>query len=323
MPHCPQQPLSFSSTVPREAVHRAAVSEVFLTDVRRVSDQEFLAAAQLPRNHAYYSDHDTVVPSYDPLLVLEVFRQTFLYLGHEFLDVQPSHKSFLDGAELTITDPAALRVGPHPGHMLVRLHTGEEQRRAGRLTGLTVDMRATVDDREAVMGRLAFAWTTASVWNTLRSRGRAGLHLDPARPYLSAPGFDPSAAGRLSPRNVLLAGVRVQDEEVVGQVAVDRSHPSLFDHPLDHIPGAVMVEAFRQTALLAAHTVLGLPPRELSVTRLSVDFTRFAEFELPTDCRAVLLDTADNGSTAVFAMAVLQEGVETAVGTIVLSRILP
>ncbi|WP_339718461.1 hypothetical protein [Marinomonas primoryensis] len=49
--HC-----SFGNTVSKELVHRAAVSEVFLTDVDTLEKDKFYTGAHLPRTHSYYND---------------------------------------------------------------------------------------------------------------------------------------------------------------------------------------------------------------------------------------------------------------------------
>ena len=46
--------LHYDRTVDRHKVHRAAVSEVFLTDIRRQSTQHVLVAAQLPSSHSFF-----------------------------------------------------------------------------------------------------------------------------------------------------------------------------------------------------------------------------------------------------------------------------
>ena len=48
--------LHYDRTVDRHKVHRAAVSEVFLTDIRRQSAQHVLVAAQLPSSHSFFHD---------------------------------------------------------------------------------------------------------------------------------------------------------------------------------------------------------------------------------------------------------------------------
>jgi hypothetical protein len=80
------------STVPRAMVHRAAVSEVFLTDAQNLSDLHFQCSAQLPRAHRYFNDHVHRIGHYDMLLLLEVFRQTSIYVSHAFLGVDIKDK---------------------------------------------------------------------------------------------------------------------------------------------------------------------------------------------------------------------------------------
>jgi hypothetical protein len=50
--------LSYSSSIPRAHVHRAAICEVFLTDIICESYPQFRLGVQLPRVHSYYSDHN-------------------------------------------------------------------------------------------------------------------------------------------------------------------------------------------------------------------------------------------------------------------------
>ena len=45
--------LSTDRTIDRHLTHRAALSEVFLTDFVSVDDETFCAAAQLPPGHFY------------------------------------------------------------------------------------------------------------------------------------------------------------------------------------------------------------------------------------------------------------------------------
>src|SRR5689334_19245938 len=44
----------FDQTIPRHLVHRAAVSEVFLTDLRVTDETTFQVGAQWPRDHSFY-----------------------------------------------------------------------------------------------------------------------------------------------------------------------------------------------------------------------------------------------------------------------------
>jgi len=57
----------------------------------------------------------------------------------------------------------------------------------------------------------------------------------------------------------------------------DLSHPVLFDHPSDHLPGMLVLEAARQ----AARAELGNP--EMDPASMSVQFHRFVELGVPAE----------------------------------------
>jgi 2-oxo-3-(phosphooxy)propyl 3-oxoalkanoate synthase len=59
-------------------------------------------------------------------------------------------------------------------------------------------------------------------------------------------------------------------------------HPSMFDHPQDHLPGMVIAEAARQIALLTALEARGMSPSKTLPTALSVVFSQFGELEKTT-----------------------------------------
>ncbi len=275
--------LDYTGTVPRALVHRASVTEVFLTDHRPHGEGAFIAA-QLPRTHSYYNDHTGSPALYDPLLLMEVLRQCGILGSHAYLDAPQSSAFVFDSAQLTIVDTDALRIGPRPADLLIDFRIAETKTRGGKASGAVYEVLADIDGRPAVTARLECRWMPRRTWQALRDRSRAGLELTP-RAHVTGLRLPTYLVGRRSAHNVVLADAVVTGNEAVGQVVVDQAHPGLFDHPLDHIPGAVMFEAFRQTALYAVSEVHGLAPRGLLVDSLRTEFTQVAEFELPTDCR--------------------------------------
>lgn len=78
---------------------------------------------------------------------------------------------------------------------------------------------------------------------------------------------------------------RVSDEqpdEFVGQLALSDDHPFFFEHPVDHYPGLMMVEAGRQLGTAVAHIFYGVPRECVFVLNgMTVDFTTFAELGTP------------------------------------------
>ncbi len=303
--------LSYTRTVDRALTHRAAVSECFLTDARRTGERTFRVAAQPPRAHLYYSDHlrdGPAASSYDPLLVVEIFRQACILASHAYLSAPEDSSFVFDRGALEIVDADALRMGAAPAAVTVEGEFTDLRERAGRPCGALVEVRALFDGRAAATMRLAYRWTPRRAMRQLRARARAGLALTPRRAHPLGNRQAPANVGRELTANVVLGRVTVSGSEVVAQVVVDRTHPALFDHDVDHIPGAVIFETFRQTALTAARELwdLDAAPHRLALTGCDVAFLRFGEFELPTDCRARV--AGDTGGRPVIDLVLEQEG---------------
>ncbi|MEV7596737.1 ScbA/BarX family gamma-butyrolactone biosynthesis protein [Kitasatospora sp. NPDC089797] len=314
--------LSYSTTVSRGTVHRAAICEVFLTDSARVAEGEYSIAAQLPRVHSYYSDNVTAPAAYDPMLLVEVFRQASIYVAHTFLDAPLDNKFIFVSGDLVVTDPEALRIGARPGRAGIRAGQVDVKRRGDVVTGSTLDLTLSVDGREAATMRTVCQWMPGAAWDRMRDKGRAALALAPARPHHTGRRVAPFSVGRTSAQNVVLAEAEVRDHAVRTQIVVDQANPAMFDHPLDHIPGALIFEGFRQSAMFAANELFGLSPRSLLLSRVETDFTRFGEFELPTDCLVRVVESPAP-DTVAFEITMVQEDEQIARARVHLARTSP
>jgi A-factor biosynthesis hotdog protein len=66
------------------------------------------------------------------------------------------------------------------------------------------------------------------------------------------------------------------------QFAIDPRHSFFFEHPLDHVPGLMMVEAARQGITALCHLFYGVPLGAVFILQgLNIDFTTFAELDQP------------------------------------------
>jgi 2-oxo-3-(phosphooxy)propyl 3-oxoalkanoate synthase len=88
-------------------------------------------------------------------------------------------------------------------------------------------------------------------------------------------------------QNVALSRVSpVRGHVYAAQVHVDLEHPFFFDHPVDHVPGLLLIEAARQFGIVVAHQFYGAGSGDIfSLTGVECDFGRYAELEHPTFIR--------------------------------------
>ncbi|GAF42130.1 A-factor biosynthesis hotdog protein [Rhodococcus wratislaviensis] len=312
--------LSYSSAIPRAHVHRAAICEVFLTDIICESYPQFRLGVQLPRVHSYYSDHNVVVRQYDPLLLLETFRQASILISHRHVDAPLDAKFVFNAGALEVVDLDAVKVGPAPAAGVLDATITAEKRRGADIVGITLAMTLALDGSAAATMSMTIQWMPGDAWDRLRQRGRAPLQLDPARPHPLHERVEPREVARHSFDNVVLSRIGVDGDTVRSQVLVDQAHPGLFDHPLDHVPGALIFEAMRQTALVAAHELFGLSPRMLVLVGCDAVFESFGELELPTDCAAVA-EAEICSRQVVLSVTLAQEGRQIAHGRVTLQRV--
>lgn len=98
----------------------------------------------------------------------------------------------------------------------------------------------------------------------LQQRALALTAAAPARPELQR-----------APQHQALEQVRVDAEGIAAALRVDESHPYFFDHPLDHVPGILLLEGMLQAVelWLSAQGGQGVP----HVSALSLRFSRYCE----------------------------------------------
>lgn len=312
--------LTYATSVPRNHVHRAAICEVFLTDILMDNFPELVVGVQLPRVHSYYSDQSHSRRLYDPLLLLEAFRQTSILIAHRHVDAPLDNKFVFNVGDLSLDSVEALETGSRPAHGAIDALITQEKLRGGDVVGISLRMTMIIDGKQAATMDMTIQWMPPAAWEKLRARGRGALELTPPRPHQLVRRLDPREVARANPMNVVISHYLVGGDSVASSILVDQDHPALFDHPLDHVPGALIIESMRQTAVVAAHEIYGLSPHRLILSRCTVEFDRFGELELPTDCMVTALAEHTDRSVA-FDVEVTQEGELIAHGRVELVRL--
>lgn len=279
--------VTFSTTVPRQLVHRAALGEVFLTDTVGLGDREFLCGAQLPRQHAYFSDSLCEPPLFDAVLLMESVRQAAFVGAHRLFGVPAGHKFILPRIGLRIERPDALRRGGVPAELNILAAVTDVKHANGECTGLDYEMQLGVSGEIVATAETGMRIRSLDAYRRLREENRAGRELAVEQAARPLP-VRPVRVGRSDDKNVVLGDAAVGAGRASATVLVPLDHPSMFDHPQDHVPGMVLVEAGRQLALLAASECCGLSPAKTYLAQWSAKFIRFGELEVPTLARAVV-----------------------------------
>jgi 2-oxo-3-(phosphooxy)propyl 3-oxoalkanoate synthase len=292
-----------TTTVAREYVHRAALAEVFLTGWHEESPDAFTVTAQWPRFHSFYADEGA---RYDPMLLCETIRQTFPLLAHAAYGMPLGHALSWSRFRYSL-DPRELAIRERPAELDLRVRCHDIRYRGSVPTRMSMSAEVYRDGRLTAVTGTSFGCHSRAVYERLR-RGRtdAGALMQTAAASLVHGGEAPALTGRTRPRDVV---VTPADPQGGRSLRIDTGHPIFFDHPLDHAPGMLVLEAIRQ----CAHTELPETSPAM-VTRMDTTFNQYVELDSP--CRlhvsttatdrtgtTVRVEAAQNGRTAFSATA--------------------
>ncbi len=164
--------LTFDRTVDRSLLHRYALSEVFLTDSRRIDDRDYIAAAQLPPFHAHYTDHPAGGAGIDPMLLLECARQAETYGGHVYFGVPTGTHFILRRWSMRIDAPHALRRPVAPTELRLTVHTHTARVVDDQLRALTYDVGLVLAERQVGTVSIQVAYLDSAAYRQLRGRRR-------------------------------------------------------------------------------------------------------------------------------------------------------
>jgi len=270
-----------TTTVPKEFVHRASIAEVMLTDWERVDDEHFTVSAQWPRLHSFFATLDGY---HDPLLVTETIRQAGLLVAHTEFGVPLGHNFLMWDLSVGL-EAEQLRIGTTPAAVVIEMSCTDIKRRGKNLAGLHFDAVIHRDGQRAGTASATFTCASPAVYQRLRAP-RIGAGTTPIP--LTSP-IAPQHVGRLSPTSVVLSPTPAADS---WQLRVDTRHPVLFDHPVDHVPGMVLLEAARQATI----AFLG---RDCLPVGMTSEFTRYAELDAPCLIQVCALPACTEGTERV------------------------
>ncbi|MES4905550.1 MULTISPECIES: ScbA/BarX family gamma-butyrolactone biosynthesis protein [unclassified Streptomyces] len=287
--------LSWSRTVAREAVHRASVAEVLLTDVRALGGDRFVAAAQWPRSHPTFPHGPD--GRHHPLMVAETLRQLGIYLPSRHF-ATPAGARFVIRDLFFALDPAAEPRAEHGATDVVCRAAVTDVRTTpcGRfVSGLRLDIRLLAGGTPFARAGGTARFLAPEAYRTARraapaaERPRAGVLARPAPRSVAVP----------AARDVLV----VREAGIWRLDPADLRHPFFFDHWSDHVPGLVLLEAARQAAALATE---GVHTRPVGCRFRALRFTEFAP--------PARVECVPHGRTCVFRLR--QAGERTVVGVL-------
>ncbi|WP_344874816.1 ScbA/BarX family gamma-butyrolactone biosynthesis protein [Allokutzneria multivorans] len=248
----------------RRLVHRAAVHEVLLTGWARTAGDRYMIGAQWPRDHSFYRPLPT--GAHDPLLLLETVRQAGLLVAHVGAGVAVGHHFVMHSIGYDV-DARLLRLGREPADLTIDVTCQVRGRRPTGAVRLGIRVLFSRDGEVLGSGTGEMTCLPEALYRNLRARSLPG---EAVGETADLPPVEPRRVNRSREQDVVLSPGA---DPSTWLVRVDRGHPVLFDHPLDHVPGMLVFEATRQAL---AYTGRGLLP-----LGCHAELTRYVELDPP------------------------------------------
>ncbi|MFF0430012.1 ScbA/BarX family gamma-butyrolactone biosynthesis protein [Streptomyces sp. NPDC004520] len=286
-PAVPRQALT--TTVAKEYVHRAALSEVFLTGWERAGRDTFTVSAQWPRSHSFYPSEHGV---YDPLLLCETVRQTFPLLTHVAYGIPFGYQLSWSRLQYAV-NLQAMRIEARPADIEIHAVFSDIRYHKQLPAMMTMHLEVVRDGALLAMVSTRFGCHSPALYRRLRGSVGEIAEVFAGAPQPPEP-VSRATVGRLRKQDIVLAPTL---DRLRWQLRVDTSHPVLFDHALDHVPGMLLLESVRQAGLAMQPSKAGA----LLPTSMDVSFNRYVEFAEPCWIEAEPVETAasDNNRRAI------------------------
>ena len=286
--------------LPRQVLHKTALEQIFVTDwMLGPGDDWCTIAARLPLAHGHFSD--TAAPYHDIVLMSEVVRQAGLVVAEEWIKV-PDDRQFLLRELKVELDPIehARRTRETCDVLISQDPSSQVKMRPGRsMAGGMMRSRLQIGGKPAGMSEVMGAWVPNDFYDGFRgSKGEEtsgeGLPEPTARADVE------TRTGKVNPANSVLTPLRPSCEPrgYEASLVIERSDPTFFDHPLDHVPGLLLLEGIQQVAVAGACEELGTDHSRVVISGFHMAFSKLAEFQPDVVCSVVLDEDGRGGKVA-------------------------
>ncbi|WP_336321429.1 ScbA/BarX family gamma-butyrolactone biosynthesis protein [Streptomyces lavendofoliae] len=284
------------TSVPRDLVHKDDPDQVFLSRYERTADDTFAITADWSRAHSLFPVRDR---HEDPMLLVETVRQTFPLLCHHAFGVPLGHHLLWEDFRYSTSAAALLADLDRPTTVDLEVTCRDVVRRGPRAAALELVTAVSRDGDHLGTAHTRFTIQAPAVYQRLRlGRGDARSMMDKAVPL--APPASPQEVGARSFHDVTLSPTDIPRR---WQLRVDAHHPLFFDHPVDHAPGMLLMEASRQAAQATSRSHL------VMAAGMDVAFHRYVELDTPCHVEAHPVPHDVNGRARVLVV-MRQEGDE-------------
>ncbi|WP_299529011.1 ScbA/BarX family gamma-butyrolactone biosynthesis protein [uncultured Streptomyces sp.] len=249
--------------------HRAADRDVLVRGLRAMGDDAYTLDLDWSGPHLFFGPARGSVHHH--MLIAQTLRQIGLALAHTEFAIGPSHHFLMN--DLTYAVDPRHRTDLSP--LRAEASCTWTARNAVRVAISLIQRGTTFLTSDS-----SFSWVSDRGYRRLR-----GPRLE-SRPGPRPFPVPPSATGRHTPDEVVLGP---SERPHCWELIPDTGNPALIDHPVDHVPGLVIMEAVHQAAFAFIRERTGGAGTGWCPVSTAMYADRYVEFDAPCwiEARAV------------------------------------
>ncbi|MEU9143552.1 AfsA-related hotdog domain-containing protein [Streptomyces sp. NPDC048349] len=279
------------ATAAQHLIHRPPSRAHYGLDVPSLGEENFTLVGATPVAHPLFNDGPGRF--HDLQTATETVRDIGAFVGHRYFGVPEDRPGLFYRFTLDVTDLSAWRTdGPAAGPVPMETHLRARPANvvAEVPRGLDFHLEVVIDGRPCATGAAGLVFLMPKLYRRhlehSRQALRAAPELDDAPDGPLRPA-DCAETGRYAPENTVISEPTDAARGRISTWLLTRHISPVFLGEDGQVSGLHLLEALRQTSLLAAGRTHGLDPLRSALGACQVHFRGQAELDLPLRCVAV------------------------------------
>ncbi|MFD8890718.1 AfsA-related hotdog domain-containing protein [Streptomyces sp. NPDC059566] len=272
-------------------IHRPPTRAYYALDAPSLGEENFTLVGATPVTHPLFNDG----PGYfhDLQIATETVREIGEFVGHRYFGVPDDRPGLFYRFSLDFTDLSAWRTdagGSRPVPLATHIRARPANVVAEVPRGLDFHLQVNIDGRPCATGAAGLVFLMPSLYRKHVEHSRKALQAAPEiddAPDGPLRPADSAEAGRYTPENIVISEPTDVSRGRLSTWLLSSGISPVFNGGDGQFSGLHLLEALRQTSLLASGRTHGLNTARSTLGACQVHFRGPAERDLPLRCVAV------------------------------------
>ncbi|MDN4626089.1 AfsA-related hotdog domain-containing protein [Erwinia sp. PsM31] len=261
------------STVDISLVHKLHKDEMFLLNCIPF-DSGYKANARLSK-HSYFCDH--IKPLTDLMFILECARQAETYILHKYEHQSADTRFILTEWSSSISGYFTPTVDLLDENINLTINTYNSRRAQNKILSQQYKVDARLGHVDMATIYMSVKYMTDEAYRKIRNIINKNAQNQSEFIFNQSMNVSPEYVYRSNVNNIVIKAPQFKNHKVISSLTVNMNNTAYFDHPQDHYPAMVLMEAGKQNCQILIYiTKLNSTP---ILTTMKSKFFHYAELD--------------------------------------------